>query len=188
MQHQITQLSEYKHILILQLDSPDGWWLRSLHFQIIWLFLHLKFGENQGDGVPWICQNGPLTLATASQASSTSASARGVTTGEIKAGYEPTGAPQGTTTCVLRCQSPKRKAGRGGWGESRHTVSGLFQSHNSKFTLSRKNKSRHKTSVPVPSYGFKPEKGQFGSCTIFTWFNLKDFICFSQTSGYLVRY
>lgn len=96
-----------------QLHSPDGWQFRSFHFQIICLLLHLKFCKHQGDGVPRICQDGPLTLPAAAQASSTSTSSgtRGVTTGEIKAGNEPTGAPQGATTRVLRCQSPKRKQG-----------------------------------------------------------------------------
>lgn len=103
-----------------QIYSPDGWRFRSLYFQIIRLLLHLKFSEHQGDGVPRISQDGPLTLPTAAQAASTSTStsARGVTAGDIEAGDEPTGAPQGATACVLRCQSPKRKAGRGGWGES----------------------------------------------------------------------
>lgn len=95
-----------------QLNSPDGWQFRSLNFQIIRLLLHLKFSENQGDGVPRICQNGPLTLPTAAKASSTftSASTGGVTAGDVEAGYEPAGAPQGAAARVLRCQSPKRKA------------------------------------------------------------------------------
>lgn len=98
-----------------QLNSPDGWWLRSFDFQIIRLLLHLKFCEHQGDGVPRVRQDGPLTLPTAPQASSPSASAstRRVTAGEIKAGNEPAGAPQGAATRVLRCQSPKRETGRG---------------------------------------------------------------------------
>lgn len=98
--------------LTTQFNLPDGWRLGSLHFQIIGLFLHLKFSENQGDGVPWICQDGPLTLATRAQASGTSncTSAGGFTAREIKAGNEPTGTPQGAATCVFRCQSPKNRA------------------------------------------------------------------------------
>lgn len=122
----------------LQLNSPDCWWFRSLYFQIVCLLLHLKFCEHQGDGVPRICQDGPLTLSTAAQASSTSTSTGGVTAGEIKAGNKPSGAPQGASTRVLRCQSPKRKAGWGGWGENRHMIAGLFQTCSSKFNKGAK--------------------------------------------------
>lgn len=115
-------------IFTFQFNLPDCWRFRSLHFQIIRLFLHLKFSENEGDGVPWICQDGPLTLATRAQASGTStcASAGGLTAREIKAGNEPTGSPQGAATCVLRCQSPKSTAESPGKGENRDTVPGLF--------------------------------------------------------------
>lgn len=111
-----------------QFNLPDGWWFRSLHFQIIWLFLHLKFSENEGDGVPWICQDGPLTLATRAQTSSTStcASDGGFPAREIKAGNEPTGTPQGAATCVLGCQSPNSKAAR---KRENRTVPGLFTIH-----------------------------------------------------------
>lgn len=149
-----------------QLDSPDCCRFRSLYFQIIRLLLHLKFSENQGDGVPRICQDGPLTLPTAAQASSTStsASARRLTAGEIEAGDEPAGAPQGATARVLRCQSPERKAGWGGWGKNRHVVSGLFQSYYSKLNMGHeKSGLRHKTSVPVLSDKCKPEQDQCGS-------------------------
>lgn len=133
---------KYKHYphSSFQLNLPNGWWFRSLYFQIIRLLLHLKFSEHQGDGVPGICQDGPLALPTAAQTSSTSnsASTRGVTAGEIKAGDESTGAPQGATTRVLRCQSPKRKAGWRGCRKNRHMVSGLFQSCYSKFNMGKK--------------------------------------------------
>lgn len=58
---------KYKHAAPAapQLNSPDGWWFRSFHFQVVWLLLHLKLGEHQGDGVTRICQDGPPTLSTA---------------------------------------------------------------------------------------------------------------------------
>lgn len=94
-----------------QLNSPDGGRFRSLHLQVIRLLFHLKISEHKRDGVPWISQNGPLTLPAAAQASSTDTSADtgGVTAREIGTEDEPAGAPQGATTRVLRCQSPKRE-------------------------------------------------------------------------------
>lgn len=111
-----------------QFNLPDGWQFRSLHFQIICLFLHLKFSENKGDGVSWICQDGPLTLATHAQTSSTPTctSAGGFPAREIKAGNEPTGTPQGAATCVLRCQSPKSKARK---GENRYSYLRSIHQH-----------------------------------------------------------
>lgn len=94
-----------------EVNSPDGWLLGTFYFQIIRLFLHLKFGEHQRDGVARICQYGPLTFPAAAQpsGSTTSGRASGVTIGEIEAGDEPAGAPQGATTRVLSCQSPRQK-------------------------------------------------------------------------------
>lgn len=101
-----------------QVDSPDGRLFRSFDFQIIRLLLHLKFGEDQRDGVSWICQYGPFTLPAAAQASgaTTSTGAGGVSVGEIEAGDEPTGAPQGTTARVFRCQSQEEKIRK--WGRT----------------------------------------------------------------------
>lgn len=166
-----------------QLNSPDGWRFRSLNFQIIRLFLHLKFSENQGDGVPWICQDGPLTLPTAAQASSTStsASARGVTAGDIEAGDEPAGAPQGATARVLRCQSPKRKAGWGGWGEYRHMVSGLFQSYYSKFNMEKKVASGIKHLYLSPQINANQRKTNVeADARAAQAFKTNHFICFSH--------
>lgn len=133
-----------------QLNSPDGWQFRSLDFQIIRLLLHLKFSENQGNGVPWVCQDGPLTLPTAAKATSTSTStsARGVTAREIKAGDEPAGAPQGATARVLRCQSPKKKAE---WEEQTHGLWVISVDITQKVQHGGESGFRHKTSVPVPS-------------------------------------
>lgn len=111
-------------------DSPDWRRLRSFNLQIIWLLLHLEFGEDEGDGIAWICQYGPLTLPTAAEATGSAASTtatsprtRRVTAGEIKAGDEATGAPQGAAARVLRCQSPKTDTDMGeGERGSKHTL------------------------------------------------------------------
>lgn len=135
---------KYKHNILShsssQLNSPDGWQFRSLYFQIIRLLLHLKFCENQGDGVPRICQDGPLTLPTAAQASSTttSASARGFTAGEIEAGDEPAGAPQGASACVLRCQSPRGTQGGEGEGRTDTWFLGYFEAITQSSTWGKK--------------------------------------------------
>lgn len=108
-------------------NSPDRRRLRSFNLQVIGLLFHLELGEDEGDGIARICQYGPLTLPTAAEATggaasataTTSPSTKRVTAGEIKAGDEAAGAPQGATARVLRCQSPKRNAGRGGKGRDR---------------------------------------------------------------------
>lgn len=50
---------------------------------------------------------------------------------------EPLRVPPHVSSAVSH-QRKEKKAGRGGWGKSRYTVSELFQSHYSKFTMGKK--------------------------------------------------
>lgn len=150
-------------------NSPDRRRLRSFNLQIIGLLLHLELGEDEGDGIAWICQYGPLTLPTAAEATggATSAAAtaspstRRVTAGEIKAGDEATGAPQGAAARVLRCQSPKRNAGRGGKERgSKHTLPLISEpSLNTTMIVD----SGRKASTRLTSYGME-ETEDCGVC------------------------
>lgn len=75
-------------------DSPNGWWLRSLHFQVVVLLLRLEVCKDDRDGVSRFGQKDPSTVGLVT-----------IVAGVTGTGHHPTAAPHSAPTCVLSCQS-----------------------------------------------------------------------------------